>query len=592
MSPALPPEIQIMVTRNLQQQDLSRTVLLNKKWYSTCNPQLYRTVRLSTPLQLQRFLSLFMSGSINRHASHIKFLLTRHLEILPPLMRLLDGNTVTTTTISAELSLVGLEILPHRALRILTSEEDDLLLSFLRRSPQLLHLAIRRVSENAGLYLSTIAINLPNLRTLSIFDVLGARPPFVFKESAVRFLESCSADLERLVLAWETLSYAEVAIDHLDYDGNGGDGDGKTHDSPATKSHPALRFLSARVNSISVLSSFVEGSPGLQAVIQPEFQSRRVNTLFQHSSPLHLALQQITGVRFMELSLPAAISDDGTISSVISTINNLPDGIQRQWRTISIEGTINGGRVSPNVIVKAIVENCRQGLVHLYIPQGWQLASEDVHSILCNVMDLRVFNVVHLPRMSASDVISSQWECRWLTKLSVQIFDIPRPDILIGRKGRVRSSSERAAEGTIEASRAIQRKVYHQLGALTCLEFLDLGLDVENGSREELVDDIDGTIYDPQFQMDCLELSLASGLDLLGDLQNLRSLRIVGMEHRIGVPELQWMMAHFPRLERFIGLNPEVCYLPLFLRPTREYKPEPGVRQWLSSQGSSLTLLE
>jgi hypothetical protein len=526
-----------------------------------------------------------MSGSISRHATHVKFLLTRHLEILPQLMRLLNSNS-PTTTVTAELSLVGLEILPHRTLRILTSEEDDILLSFLKKNPQLLHLAIWRVSENAGLYLATIARSLPNLCTLSIFDVLGIRPPFVFRESAVRFLETCSADLERLVLAWETLSYADVAIDQYDYNDNGDDGDGEVQDSPATKSHPALRFLAARVNSDTVLSSFIEGSPGLQAVIHPEFQRRRVNTLFQHSSPLHLALQQITGVRYMELSVPAAISDDGTIASLISTINNSQDGVKQQWRTISIEGTINGERGGPGEIVKAIVENCRQGLVHLHIPQGWQLESQDVHSILCNVMDLRVFNVVHLPRISASDVISSPWGCRWLTKLAIQIFNIPRPDILIDRKGCVRSSSERAAEGTVEASRAIQRKVYQQLGALTCLEFLDLGLDIENGSREELVDDIDGTIYDPQFQLNCLELSLASGLDLLGDLQNLRSLRTVGMEHRIGIPELHWMMAHFPRLELFIGLDPEVCYLPLFLRPTREYEPEPGVRHWLSAQDS------
>ncbi|KAF9152633.1 hypothetical protein BG015_004970 [Linnemannia schmuckeri] len=194
--------------------------------------------------------------------------------------------------------------------------------------------------------------------------------------------------------------------------------------------------------------------------------------------------------------------------------------------------------------------------------------------------------------MDASDVISSPWGCRWLTKLSVQIFNIPRPDIIIDKKGRVRTSAERAAEGTVEASRAIQRKVYRQLGELTCLEFLDLGLDIENGSREELVDDIDGTIYDPQFQLNCLEMSLASGLGLLENLRNLRSLRVVGMEHRIGVLELQWMKAYFPRLERLNGVDPEVCYLPLFLRPTREYEPEPGVRQWLSSQVVSWVLLE
>lgn len=479
------------------------------------------------------------------------------------------------------LSLIGLEILAHRALRCLTSEEDDILLAFLKKNPQLLHLTIRRVSQNAGAYLSTIAKYLPNLRTLRIFDVLRVSPPLVLRDAAVRFLDTCSADLERLELAWETLSYDEVAIDH-----NDGDDDGdEVQDSPKTKTHPALRFLSARVNSSSVLASFVEGCPGLEAVIHPEFQSRRVNTLFLHSSPFHLALQKITSVRYMELSVPAAISDDGTIASLISTINNSQDGVQQQWRTIAIEGTVYGGR--PDETVKAIVNNCAHGLVHLHIPQGWQLMSRDLHSILCTATNLRVFNVVHLPRMSATYVISSPWGCRWLTKLSVQITNIPRPDIIIDRKGRIRSRVEREAEGTVEASRAIQRKVYRQLGALTCLEFLALGLDTVIGSREDLIDDVDGTIYDPQFQLNCLEMSLASGLDLLGGLSELRYLRVVGMEHRIGVPELQWMMVHFPRLERLKGVDPEVCYLPLIFRPTREYKPEPGVRQWLSMQATS-----
>lgn len=572
MSQTLPPEIQIMIARNLQYQDLSRVVLLNKAWYSSCNPQLYHTVRLTTPSQRQPFLSLFVSKDvITRHVPHIKYLTTRYLEILPPFMRL-DSTS--------GFSLVGLEILAHRGLRTLTSDEDDILLAFLKRNPQLLHLTVRRVSQNTAAYLSTIVRYLPNLRTLRIFDVLGVSPPLVLRNAAVRFLDTCSADLEELVLAWETLSYDEVA----NYQ-NDDDEDDEAQDSLETRTHPALRFLSARVNSSSVLASFVEGCPRLEAVIHPEFQSRRVDTIFQHSSPLHLALQKITGVRYMELAVPAAISDDRTIAKLISTINNSQDGVQQQWRTIGIEGAVYGGR--PNETVKAIVDNCANGLVHLHIPQGWQFMNHDLHSILCTATNLRVFNMVHLPRMSATYLISSPWGCRWLTKLSIQITNIPRPDIVIDRKGRVRSRGEREAEGTMEASRAIQRKVYRQLGALTCLEFLALGLDVANGSREELVDDVDGTIYDPQFQLNCLEMSLASGLDLLGGLSKLRYLRVVGMEHRIGVPELQWMMAHFPRLERLKGVDPEVCYLPLIFRPTRQYKPEPGVRQWLSLQATS-----
>ncbi|KAF9126965.1 hypothetical protein BGW39_006207 [Mortierella sp. 14UC] len=261
------------------------------------------------------------------------------------------------------------------------------------------------MSEKTRAYFSTIANSLPRLRTLNIFGILGVQAPLVVKDSAIRFLNACSPDLERLVLAWETLAYNEVLPDDDGYNGN-------VQDLPTCR---ALKFLSATPPT----------------------------TLLHHSSPFHLALQETTGIRFMELHVPRTNTDDHAIADLISNISRSPDGVPQRWRTIAING------------------------------------------------------------------------------------------------------------------------------ALTCLEFLDLGIDAEYGSREELVDDIDGTIYDPQFQMNCLEMSLASGLGLSGDLQDLRSLRLVGMEHRIGI---DW--------------NASAVWIP------RAYQREPGVQQWLASQVVAWVLLE
>ncbi|KAF9902690.1 hypothetical protein EC991_004613 [Linnemannia zychae] len=434
------------------------------------------------------------------------------------------------------------------------------------------------MSENTWTYFSTIAYSLPRLRTLNIFDIVGLGTPIIVKRSAIRFLNTCSPDLERLVLAWGIISFSE-ALSDVSYNGNV-----KDHST-----HLALKFLSVRGNAESSLAPFILRCPMLKAVINPGFQATCSTTLLHRDSPLHLALQETTGIRFMELHVPLTNTDDHAIGDLISNISRSPDGVQQRWRTIAINGEIKEGT---DEITRAIVDNCREGLVHLSIPKAWQLKSRDLHSILCSLTDLRVFSVIHIPKMDVSDVISSPWVCRWLTRLSVQITNIPRPDILVDRKGYIKLASERKADGSVEESRAIQRKVYRQLGALTCLEFLDLGTDAEYGSREQLVDDIYGTIYDPQFQMNCLEMSLASGLDLLSDLQNLRSLRLVGMEHRIGIPELQWMLSHFIRLERLSGVDPEVAYLPLYLRPTRKYQPEPGVQQWLSKHVATWVLLE
>ncbi|KAG9064363.1 hypothetical protein KI688_003551 [Linnemannia hyalina] len=59
----------------------------------------------------------------------------------------------------------------------------------------------------------------------------------------------------------------------------------------------------------------------------------------------------------------------------------------------------------------------------------------------------------------------------------------------------------------------------------------------------------------PDFQYSCLPLSLASGLDLMSNLKELRELNVEQMAHRIGLEEVQWMVANWPRLNRIIGLN-------------------------------------
>ncbi|KAF9151280.1 hypothetical protein BG015_006870 [Linnemannia schmuckeri] len=59
----------------------------------------------------------------------------------------------------------------------------------------------------------------------------------------------------------------------------------------------------------------------------------------------------------------------------------------------------------------------------------------------------------------------------------------------------------------------------------------------------------------PQFQYSCLPLSLDSGLDLMSELKELRELNIEQMAHRIGLEEVQWMVANWPKLNRIIGLN-------------------------------------
>lgn len=62
-------------------------------------------------------------------------------------------------------------------------------------------------------------------------------------------------------------------------------------------------------------------------------------------------------------------------------------------------------------------------------------------------------------------------------------------------------------------------------------------------------------LADTYVQTSCLELSLASGLDELGGLEELEEFVVVNMAHRIGLAEVKWMVEHWPKLKRIVGLK-------------------------------------
>ncbi|KAG0297993.1 hypothetical protein BGZ96_003640 [Linnemannia gamsii] len=59
----------------------------------------------------------------------------------------------------------------------------------------------------------------------------------------------------------------------------------------------------------------------------------------------------------------------------------------------------------------------------------------------------------------------------------------------------------------------------------------------------------------PRFQYSCLPLSLESGLDLMSELKELVELNVEQMAHRIGLEEVRWMVVHWPKQRKIIGLN-------------------------------------
>ncbi|KAF9426874.1 hypothetical protein BGZ94_005872 [Podila epigama] len=87
----------------------------------------------------------------------------------------------------------------------------------------------------------------------------------------------------------------------------------------------------------------------------------------------------------------------------------------------------------------------------------------------------------------------------------------------------------------------------------------------EDEEYERDIDSMMGRMEDTPFQWHCLSMTLDSGMGVLRNLQRLRVLDIRGMNHRMGVRELEWIKTHWINLEKLYGLfmngqprNPDV----------------------------------
>ncbi|KAF9374517.1 hypothetical protein CPC16_001236 [Podila verticillata] len=243
-----------------------------------------------------------------------------------------------------------------------------------------------------------------------------------------------------------------------------------------------------------------------------------------------------------------------------------------KWTRIDIRTQRNVGALT----AAAIASHC-QKLETLSLSDCPRVNSSDIQSILTVASNLLYLDInsngnFAPPQLQASDVVSSSWACSSLEGLSANIVGVPRPDVTLQHNGQPTSGALHS--GTVADSHAIQRRVLAQIGMLTGLQELHLG------NNELSENETDRFGYDPatkktlfvddHFQLTCLELSLASGLDQLSELKGLEVLDVTRMAHRIGVAELEWMQENWPCLERVEGLFNEWYDI-----------LEPGVRSWL-----------
>ncbi|KAF9204539.1 hypothetical protein BGZ49_005180 [Haplosporangium sp. Z 27] len=147
--------------------------------------------------------------------------------------------------------------------------------------------------------------------------------------------------------------------------------------------------------------------------------------------------------------------------------------------------------------------------------------------------------------MDPSTGLLKPWDCEGSLKiLRIWIGGIPRLG-LTGEYGKV-VKEDYPGQGLL-----IQSQVYKRLARFTKLEELWLG---GNPSAFDMTISGDEWGLD-KCQLDCLEMSLESGLDELKGLNELRELSLSFMSTKVGMKEVRWMAKNWPKLSIIRGIN-------------------------------------
>ncbi|KAF9198258.1 hypothetical protein BGZ49_000954 [Haplosporangium sp. Z 27] len=120
----------------------------------------------------------------------------------------------------------------------------------------------------------------------------------------------------------------------------------------------------------------------------------------------------------------------------------------------------------------------------------------------------------------------------------------------------------------------LQHHVFQRLASLTELEELWLGESDPHQMSVEHLMLIKRVSLSPEHTSAGLKFTLDEGLDTLEGMKKLKVLGVRGLAHGIGVLELEWMVHHWPKLEKIDGLFSE--------------KEDPEMRLWLKDNAPYL----
>ncbi|KAF9112361.1 hypothetical protein BGX27_003501 [Mortierella sp. AM989] len=265
--------------------------------------------------------------------------------------------------------------------------------------------------------------------------------------------------------------------------------------------------------------------------------------------------------RLNEFRLPKELYGD--TFNTDEGLSRLIDASASGWKCISMPYLRDFGPLSKEALLKHAPSLEVLDLEGCYGP-----GSSTIQSLLSSAPNLRRLQVLQGKayirgtkiELDAQDIVRSRWICDKLEVLKIKIGGIPRPDLRTRTNKRPLTGPFH--EGTMEHDDLIQRKVYSQLGAMTHLKELILGIDDRTYQSDCTIwvdEPEEGEYRDwsyPQYyrQYECLPFTLESGMDRLRNLKSLERLHLRGMSVGFnGEAEQEWVKLNWPALKISYG---------------------------------------
>lgn len=524
----LPTEVLDSVANFLALPDFASLTRVSKEWHQIWTRHLWRSIHIRHDDHLVPFNTPEATKSRLQHGNYIRALHACNFPLVEQIM--LDTN----------IRLHTLDLLDTSRTLGLYESQPDILFQILQKSPSLVALKLAECPLEYERFLCTIIECLPRLKILDVLDAEMAHIPKLKNKTVKTFLANAPS----------TIEYIQMAVLFRDsgyWDAIGEDWDamgepwlskyyGKTTD------HPALTIVSFNGHMgdqapLILSEDFLRSAPQLKAI---EFlQENAPITDWVTSGALHDTILRATS-RSLKMLTSSGLRtfSDKDIAQHITAGQGIKDDQIQRWYSLNLEGCKEAGPATS----QAIAKTCHQDLTELTVVGCEAMSSPDLQAILRSAVHLRSLDASRIgdcaescPRLLAQDMLISTWACRWLRTLSIEIGGIPRPDIKEDQHGEPIPEKHPMHSGTDEESYVIQRRIYRQLGSLVHLEELYLG----NSQGKN--------------QLNCLSMTLESGLDFLDGLQALRVLGMEMMHHQIDTVDHDWMWRTWCRLETILG---------------------------------------